>query len=109
MPIILAPLQERVVRPRIRSIPRPPEQPPSREPVVLEAGDLTPNYLALALAMVAQAELDCRHQCSRGCLSKDDCHRRRLSARRFLAALRTGRSETIWSDWIALAEARVRP
>jgi len=95
-------------RPRIRSLPRPPEQLP-REPFVLEPDDLTPNYLALALAMVAQAELDSRHACGRGCLVKDDCGCRRLSARLFLAELRAGRSSTIWSDWIALAEARARP
>ena len=101
--------EQRVLRPRIHSQPRPPEQSPSREPVALTSDDLLVGFFNLAFAMVAQAELDCQHQCSRGCLVKDDCGRRRLSAQRFLSELRAGTSTTIWADWLDLAEARARP
>jgi hypothetical protein len=98
--------EQRVFRPRIRSGPRPPEQ---RQPVVIDGDDLCIGYFSLTAAMISQAELDVRHRCLPSCLTKDDCDRRRLSARRFLRELRTGRSKTIWADWLDLAEARARP
>ncbi len=61
------------------------------------------SYYALAAAMVSQARLDLRHRCwPSGCKTKNDCQRRKLTARHFLSELRTGRSP-IWSDWLALA------
>jgi len=95
---------EHVTRPRVRRGPRPPEHRSAIEP---DEGDLILGYFALAAAMVSQAELDVRHRCLPSCLTKDDCGRRRLSARRFLNEMRAGRA-SIWSDWSALAEARVR-
>jgi len=97
--------KQRVLRPRVRRGPRPPDHRPAIE---RDEGDLILDYFALAAAMVAQAESDAGHTCLPSCLSKDDCHRRHLSARRFLTELRAGRSATIWADWSTLAESRVR-
>jgi hypothetical protein len=98
---------EPVIRARMRRGPaRPSEHRPTIEP---SGDDLCIGYFSLTAAMIGLAEADLRHRCLPGCLTKDDCHRRRLSAKRFLAELRAGRSETIWADWLALAEARARP
>ena len=105
---MISALSERARRPRVHSQPRPPDQPPPSEAVALTSDDLLVGFFALTFAMISQAELDLHHRCLRSCLTKDDCRRRRLSAQRFLSELRAGRSETIWADWIHLAEARVR-
>jgi hypothetical protein len=99
---------ERARRPRAHRQPRPPGQPPPREPIALTSDDLLPGFFALAFAMISQAELDLAHTCWRGgCKGSNDCARRKLSARHFLRELRAGRVP-LWSDWVHLAEARVR-
>jgi hypothetical protein len=97
-----------VRRPRIRSLPRPPEQ-RSREPVGLTSDDLLAGFYALTLAVVTQAHLDVGHKCWRGgCKGRNDCERRRDTARRFLIEIHEGRAE-LWSDWLHLAASRARP
>ena len=105
---MISALSEHARRLRVHSQPRPSDQPPPSEPVALTSDDLLVGFFNLTFAMIAQCELDLAHRCwPSGCKTKHDCERRRHSARHFLRELRAGRAP-LWSDWVHLAEARVR-
>jgi hypothetical protein len=68
-------------------------------------------FLLLAAAVVQQARVDQTHRCSANCKrcgKWGECQRAAISARRFLAALRTSDAAWagVWLDWLQYAAVR---
>jgi hypothetical protein len=65
-------------------------------------------FLFLAAAVVQQARVDQAHRCTSSCTNDDQCQGAAISARRFLAALRTGDPAWggVWLDWLRYAAMR---
>jgi hypothetical protein len=62
------------------------------------------TFLALTESLIRLAKIDAAHRCSPSC-NAGECRPRRVSARRFLSALRTGTAQP-WASWVAVAAER---